>query len=73
MTRARDLNLVRLRREELGLLLVDLARKIDRSPAFVSGVEGGYVPKLPAMVLIADALETTPIALWPGEVEEIGQ
>jgi predicted transcriptional regulator len=73
MTRARDESLVRKRREELGLLLVGLAKLIGRSPAFVSGVEGGYVPKLPAMMLIAEALGTTPIALWPGEVEEVGE
>lgn len=72
MTHARDTNLVRKRREELGMLLTELAEKIERSAGFVSTVEGGLVPKLSSMLAIADALDTTPIALWPAEVEEIG-
>lgn len=67
MTRARDINPVRLRREELGLLLVELAHAIGRSPAMLSMVEGGYCPKRTSQVKIAAALATTPEALWPEE------
>lgn len=67
MTRARDVNQVRLRREELGLLLVELAQKIGRSPAMLSMVEGGYVCKRGTQIKIAAALSTTPEALWPEE------
>lgn len=73
MTRARDTSLVRKRREELGMLLVELAERIGRSPAFLSNVEGGFVPQLRTMRKIADALKTTPVALWPDELEEIGE
>jgi predicted transcriptional regulator len=71
MSNARDKSLVKKRREELGMLLIDLAAKIDRSAAFVSTIEGGFVPKLPAMLKIADALDTTPDVLWPDEVEVV--
>ena len=73
MTRARDESLVRQRREELGMLLTELAAKLGRSAALVSMIEGGLVPQLKTMKAIAEALDTTPILLWPGEVEEIGQ
>lgn len=71
MSHARDTNPVRLRREEQGMLLIELADRIGRSPSLVSVIEGGFVPALPTMVQIADALDTTPFALWPGELEEI--
>lgn len=67
MTRARDENPVRLRREKLDMLLTELAGQIGRSAAFLSMVEGGYVPKRPSQVKIAAALNTTPEALWPRE------
>ncbi len=69
MTLTRDINPVRLRREELGMLLVELARKIDRSAAFVSVCEGGFVPHAARRQQIAEALETTPERLWPGEYQ----
>jgi transcriptional regulator with XRE-family HTH domain len=67
MTRARDMNPVRLRREELGMLLIELAAAISRSPAMLSMVEGGFCPKRATQVQIAAALQTTPEALWPEE------
>lgn len=67
MTRARDTNLVRLRREELGMLLTELAANIGRSAAMLSSVEGGFVPKRPTQASIAAALDSTPEALWPEE------
>jgi hypothetical protein len=72
MTHARDSNPVRLRREELGLLLKELAEMITtgdgRNPApMLSMIEGGYVPKRKTQVTIAAALRTTPEALWPEE------
>lgn len=69
MTRARDDNLVRQRREDMGLLLRELAALIKRSPAMVSMVEGGFVPRRPTQVQIAAALSTTPEALWPEEYQ----
>ena len=67
MTRARDVNRVRLRREEMGILLKELADQIGRSAALVSMCEGGFVPKRATQVKIAAALSTTPEALWPEE------
>lgn len=67
MTRARDTNRVRLRREEQGMLLTELAARIERSAAMLSGVEGGFVPKRPTQTKIAAALSTTPETLWPEE------
>ncbi len=67
MTRARDVNPIRVRREEQGMLLIELAQRIGRSAAMLSMVEGGYCPKRATQVKIAAALSTTPEALWPGE------
>lgn len=67
MTRARDVNPVRLRREEMGMLLKELADEIGRSAALVSMIEGGFAPKRKTQVAIAAALRTTPEALWPEE------
>lgn len=67
MTRTRDISPVRLRREELGLLLVELAAAIERSPAFVSMMEGGFVPHDARRQQVAAVLQTTPQALWPVE------
>lgn len=67
MTRARDINPIRVRREEQGMLLIELAAKIERSPAMLSMCEGGFVPRRATQVQIAAALATTPEALWPGE------
>lgn len=60
---------MRKRREELGMLLVELARKLERSPAAISMFEGGFVPKPRTQVQIAEALGTTPEKLWPAEWE----
>jgi transcriptional regulator with XRE-family HTH domain len=67
MTRARDVNPVRQRREEQGMLLKELACAIERSAALLSMVEGGFVPKRGTQVKIAAQLSTTPEALWPEE------
>ena len=67
MTRARDINRVRLRREELGMLLKELADAIGRSAALVSMCEGGFVPRTSTRQAIATALATTPEELWPEE------
>lgn len=62
------MNRVRSRREELGILAKEFADQIGRSGAFVSMMEGGFVPSSPARrVQIAEALQTTPEALWPEE------
>jgi ribosome-binding protein aMBF1 (putative translation factor) len=67
MTRARDVSLVRQRREEMGMLLKELADDIQRNAALVSMIEGGFVPRRPTQVKLAAALSTTPEALWPEE------
>lgn len=67
MTRTRDLNLVRQRREELGLRTIDLAKLLERNAAFVSMMEGGYVPDASRRAQVAAALQTTPAMLWPEE------
>lgn len=69
MSRARDDSLVKKRREELQLRLVDLASRVKRSAALISMIEGGFIPALPTMEAIAQALDTTPLALWPDEIE----
>lgn len=73
MTRARDQNRVRARREEQGLLLKELGQQVRRPDGrcigapLMSQVEGGFVPKRVTQVAIAAALSTTPEALWPEE------
>ena len=71
MTRARDVNRVRLRREEQGMLLKELADKTGLSAPMLSHIEGGFVPKLHSMRAIAAALGTTADQLWPNEFEPI--
>lgn len=61
------MNPVRRRREEQGMLLIELARRVDRSAALISMCEGGFVPKRGTQVKLAAALNTTPEALWPDE------
>lgn len=70
MTRARDENRVLARRKELGLHILVLASRAKKSSGLISMCEGGFVPQLPTMKAIADALETTPEALWPEEFAE---
>jgi len=68
MTRAHDTNRMRLRREELGMQVNELAQRLGRTAAFVSMTEHGYVPTQPSRRRqIADVLQTTPEALWPEE------
>jgi transcriptional regulator with XRE-family HTH domain len=69
MTRARDLNRVRLRREQKGMLLIELAEKLERNAAFVSNMEGGFVPGADRRAQVAAALDTTPEDLWPEEYQ----
>jgi predicted transcriptional regulator len=70
MTPQRDDNRALARRQELGLKLTDVASRAKRSAALISNIEHGYVPsKLSTMVAVAEALETTPLVLWPDEVE----
>lgn len=55
------------------MLLIELAKKAERSPAMISMVEGGFVPtKESSRLKIADALDTTPEALWPDEFGQNG-
>jgi transcriptional regulator with XRE-family HTH domain len=67
MTRTRDENPVRLRREELGMRLIDLAGALNRNAAFVSNMEGGFVPSAARRDQVAKVLGTTPELLWPEE------
>lgn len=67
MTRTRDLNRVRARREAQDMLVIELAKKISRSAAFVSMVEGGYVPGGRRRIQIAGVLDCAPEELWPEE------
>lgn len=67
MTRARDINPVRLRREEKGMLLIELAEKAEVHAAMLSMTEGGFCPQSDSRARIAEALETTPDQLWPEE------
>ncbi len=69
MTKARDRSLVKKRRDELGLTLVQVAERMGRPASMLNTVEGGYVPKEPTQRQIAVALETTPDLLWPDEWE----
>lgn len=73
MTVARDTNPIRQRREELGLLVVELGQQVQRrdgrpiGASLVSMIEGGFVPQRQTQVKIAAALDTTPERLWPHE------
>lgn len=69
MTRAHDQSPVRRLREDRGLLLIELAQQSRCSAPSISMIEHGYVPKLPTMCRIADALGTTADQLWPEEFE----
>jgi hypothetical protein len=51
------------------MLLIELAAKIERSAAFVSVCEGGFVPHHARRQQVAEALDTTPEVLWPGEYQ----
>ena len=70
MTYARDNSLVKKRREELGMQLGELADEINRSPAMVSMMEGGFVPDHDRRCQVARALHTRPEELWPEEYAE---
>jgi transcriptional regulator with XRE-family HTH domain len=51
--------LIRKRRRELGLTQVELAKRIDKSPSYISSLESGSVaPSLAALRHIAQALDT---------------
>lgn len=67
MTRARDVNPVRIRREQQGLSLNELAAASKSHAAMLSMCEGGFVPQLKTQNRIAAALATTPEQLWPEE------
>lgn len=77
MTRARDINPVRLRREEMGLLLGELAERVNGSVVngsvvrcstpMLSMIEGGLVPKAKTQQAIAEALSSTREQLFPVE------
>jgi transcriptional regulator with XRE-family HTH domain len=67
VTFARDVSLVRLRREELDMKLVELAEQAGCHAAMLSMCEGGFVPQADTREKIAAALSTTPGALWPQE------
>ncbi len=67
MTRTRDNSLIRRQREREGLSVSELADLLDRSPAFVSNMEGGFVPSRARREQVARVLRTTPEQLWPSE------
>lgn len=69
MSRAHDTNPVRRRREQQGMLLIELADKCEVRPPKLSMIEHGYVPRLQTMIAIADALDTTADVLWPQEFD----
>lgn len=60
---------MRKRREEQGILLIELAAQLGRSPAAISSFEGGLVPKRVTQEEIAAELKCSPIDLWPDEWE----
>lgn len=79
MGRARDMNPVRQRREELRMLLVELAAKVDGSlvdgvpvrcsPPLLSHIEANFYPRARTQQAIADALGSTREVLFPLEFE----
>jgi transcriptional regulator with XRE-family HTH domain len=73
MSRARDESLMLARRKQLGMHIEILASKSKCNKALISMTEGGYIPKLPTMIRIAAALETTPELLWPDEFEAVDE
>lgn len=80
MTRVRDRNPVRLRREELDMQLGELAKKVDGtqvngsvvkcSTPMLSMIEGGLYPKPKTQEAIAQALGTTRRAMFPMEFDD---
>ena len=70
MTRIRDTNPVKARREQQSMLMVELADKISKSPAMVSMVEGGFYPQASTQQKIAEALGSTREELFPAEFTE---
>ena len=57
---------VRARREELNMSLDELADRIDSDKSSLSRIENGdRIPRLDRVLLIADALKTTPAKLLP--------
>lgn len=65
-----DTHPVRRAREAKGLRLEDLAKLVGKSASMLSNVEHFFLPKHATRVKIADALGTTPEALWPDEYPE---
>lgn len=60
---------VRARRSEVGLTLVELARRTELSHPFLSQIENGHAqPSIDSLYRIARALDTTPQAFFDGEV-----
>jgi len=59
---------LRIRRENLRLRLVDVARRAGVSTPLVSMLENGYLPKKRASLeLVAAAVDATVEDLWPTE------
>ena len=71
MTHAHETNRVRKAREAKGLLLIELAENAGISASKLSGIERGYVPRLPTMLQIADALGVEADELWPDEFDPV--
>lgn len=70
MSPSRESHPVRKARVAKELRQSDLAEKAGISGPLISMIEGGYVPALSTMRAIARALDSTPVALWPDDVEE---
>ena len=65
---------IKARREELGMSVIDLARKLGKNRATVYRYEDGFIENLPLEILepLSTALQTTPAYLmgWEEKIEE---
>lgn len=58
-------NVLRRRREELGVTQREVARRAELSPMFISDIEAGRrLPSARAAKAIAEALQSEPLEFW---------